>query len=777
MRIRVRSAEGVETITLGPSATVASFRQEVSRATHIPEKTLRLLKSGFPPVLLDLGGKEEHDASEILKDGDVINAEVDPNPPPSATSVATSPSLVPIARPIQPSPPPPPPPPPPAPRPAVPPPPDELDGMFVIRRPMIDDNSCLFSAVAYVLEDRDTEKALALRMRCADFILAHPDTYTEVMLGKPPLEYAAWIRDPGNWGGAIELSVFSKIYQVEIGALDCQSARIDVYGQNSGYSECCYLMYDGIHYDALAFGYSPDAPGVMDVTRVSISSRMADQLVTTLGLQMKQEHHYTDTSTFVLRCHECLRILLDPREMEHNTEQAAPAAAPPTEDSLLQEANHIPVLASQTLEVLAPHEGQIVLDCTLGRGGHAALIAPHLGSTGRYIGLDVDPTSLAFVRQRVSRLSTCTLDLVKANFSTAKYVLATLGVLTKPTAAPQDGTTAQPLARGGVHLLLADLGYSSKQLEDPTRGLSFLQPGPLDMRLDPERPDTAADLVNKLPEEDLANLIFTYGEEPHSRKIARLILEAREYAPITTTTQLADIVRRAYGRKVAQQQRIDPATKTFQALRIAVNGELNVLHRLLADVPILVRPGGIAAIISFHSLEDRLVKQAFAKLVAEGKARPVTRKPLVADKGEVASNPRSRSAKLRAIRMIDGLAEEDHSSSGSDDDEEAEEAEEEASGDDRSPDEDGEEEEAGARGSAPAPIPVPAEAEEDEGDSEEDGEEAARAIVDRCTGFAGLTIGCGSSGSAGTEDDRGWLCVIDLLVFMAVNTRCPVIVI
>jgi len=261
-------------------------------------------------------------------------------------------------------------------------------------------------------------------------------------------------------------------------------------------------------------------------------------------------------------------------------------------------AEHVPVLPQQVLDVLSPKEGMVMLDCTLGRGGHAALIAPSLGPTGRYVGLDVDPESISFCQQRLSRCSNCRLDLVRANFHTARHVLQTLQLLPTSSTNPVSGQVSPPQLQqqnqpNGVNILLADLGYSSKQLSDPSRGLSFLLPGPLDMRLDPDRPKTAADLVNTLTEEELANILFVYGEEKLARKIAHLIVEARAFKPITTTSALADIVRRAFGRKASAQQRIDPATKTFQALRIAVNGELDVLRRLLDEIPALVRPGGL----------------------------------------------------------------------------------------------------------------------------------------------------------------------------------------
>lgn len=297
---------------------------------------------------------------------------------------------------------------------------------------------------------------------------------------------------------------------------------------------------------------------------------------------------------------------------------------------------HVPVLPREVLELLDPKPGEVVLDCTLGRGGHASLITPRLAPNGRYIGLDVDPTNLEFSRERLKAAPVQT-DLVHANFAQARQVLDRLGI-------------------ERVDCVLADLGFASNQMSDPVRGFSFAAEGPLDMRLDPTLSATAADLVNKLPERDLADLIYRYGEERLSRKIARKIADERQRAPILTTTGLAALVRRAYGPAASGRSKIDPATRTFMALRIAVNQELGALERLLEAIPGLVGNvggnfrGGRVAIISFHSLEDRLVKHAFADLHRQGLATRLTRKPVVAQEDERRDNPRSRSAKLRAIR-------------------------------------------------------------------------------------------------------------------------------
>lgn len=308
------------------------------------------------------------------------------------------------------------------------------------------------------------------------------------------------------------------------------------------------------------------------------------------------------------------------------------------------EHGHVPVLPAEVVALLSPKPGQIMLDCTLGRGGHAEMLLPMLGEKGRYIGLDVDPINIEHARQRLTKVAqpAARFDLAHANFATAGSVLSELQI---------------PGPR--VDLLLADLGFASNQVADPMRGFSFANDGPLDMRLDPSLPQTAADLVNRLPEHELANVIYRYGEERLSRKIARKITEARSKTPIQSTAELAKLVREAFGVKDRApgpwrpgRIRIDPATRTFMALRIAVNAELDALERLLDSLPKLLKPGAVAAIISFHSLEDRLVKHAFADLAKAGLARRLTPKPVIAGEAERDRNPRSRSAKLRAVEWI-----------------------------------------------------------------------------------------------------------------------------
>jgi 16S rRNA (cytosine1402-N4)-methyltransferase len=295
---------------------------------------------------------------------------------------------------------------------------------------------------------------------------------------------------------------------------------------------------------------------------------------------------------------------------------------------------HVAVLTAEVLAALEPRSGQVIVDATVGAGGHSRLIAERLSPDGRLIGLDQDAAMLALARPRLAGLPA---TLVQAPFGQLREVLDELGV-------------------GLVDGVLADLGVCSDQLDDASRGLSFGRPGPLDMRLDPDGVgETAADLVARLSERDLADVIYRYGEERHSRRIARRIVEERRRTAIDTTERLAEIVRRCLpppGRGGGRRRpAIDPATRTFQALRIAVNDELAELERLLEALPRCLKPGGVAAVISFHSLEDRPVKLAFKD---RERWQPLTKKPVEAGEEEVTNNPRARSAKLRAARRIGG---------------------------------------------------------------------------------------------------------------------------
>ncbi len=286
---------------------------------------------------------------------------------------------------------------------------------------------------------------------------------------------------------------------------------------------------------------------------------------------------------------------------------------------------HISVLAVEILAHLDPQSGQTLIDATVGIGGHTRLFAERVQPNGLVIGLDQDPTMLEVARVNLEGLPVC---LVHANFEDCLDVL-------------------QKLQKGPVDAILADLGFCSDQLANPLRGFSFQHDGPLDMRLDPTSGEPASALVRRLQEKDLADIIYQYGEERFSRRIAKVIVETRKATPIETTGQLADLVRRCVPR--SKGSHIDPATRTFQALRIAVNDELGALERLLIALPSCLKPGGLAAIISFHSLEDRMVKRAFR----DGAAwEVVTRKPVIAGDDETATNPRARSAKLRVARRV-----------------------------------------------------------------------------------------------------------------------------
>lgn len=286
-------------------------------------------------------------------------------------------------------------------------------------------------------------------------------------------------------------------------------------------------------------------------------------------------------------------------------------------------ARHVPVLARESLDLLDPKPGEIWVDATVGAGGHSRLIAERVGPSGRVIGLDQDPTMLEIAKERLQVLP---VTLVHANFDQLTAALGNLGVK------EIDG-------------LLADLGFASDQMDEANRGLSFQQDGQLDMRLDPTAGETAADLVARLSEYDLAKIFYEYGEERHSRRVARKIVETRKQSPIRTTGHLADLVRSCVPREKGRN--FDPATRVFQALRIAVNDELGSLERLLAQLPRIVKSGGRVGIMSFHSLEDRRVKQAFQNRETW---TPITKKPVTAGDDEVRDNPRARSAKLRVAR-------------------------------------------------------------------------------------------------------------------------------
>jgi 16S rRNA (cytosine1402-N4)-methyltransferase len=305
-----------------------------------------------------------------------------------------------------------------------------------------------------------------------------------------------------------------------------------------------------------------------------------------------------------------------------------------------REAGHVPVLLKKAIDFLAIKRGGTYIDATVGLGGHSFEIAKRLGAQGHLIGLDKDPAALDIARGR----------LVVGRSSSA------VGEGADQTDWPQItllhrsfadlANDRRPKAYDGI---LADLGMSSLQLKDAARGFSFQAEGPLDMRMNPQAELTADQVVNQVDEVTLANLIYEFGEERRSRRIARAIVRSR---PIRTTAQLADVVSVAARPMNQAERRIHPATRTFQALRIFVNHELNDLRALLEAAPQVLKPGGRLVIISFHSLEDRMVKDALRDGVKQGHYELLTRKPVTAGEEEIDRNPRSRSAKLRAAEKV-----------------------------------------------------------------------------------------------------------------------------
>jgi 16S rRNA (cytosine1402-N4)-methyltransferase len=288
---------------------------------------------------------------------------------------------------------------------------------------------------------------------------------------------------------------------------------------------------------------------------------------------------------------------------------------------------HQPVLLHEVLDLLQLRAGGVFIDCTLGHAGHAGAIAEKLGEAGLLIGLDVDPRNLEYAAEKLKKIP-CRTRLFHANFAELKAVMSEVGIQSA------DG-------------ILADLGVSTNQLFDPHYGLSFERSSPLDMRLDPRLERSAADLVNRLPERELADLLFHLAQERHSRRIARKIVEARRIQPILTTEHLAELVRNSV--PMSGRQLIDPATRTFLALRMAVNREVENLSALLELGPAFLAPGGRMAVISFQSTEDRAVKQAFVRMRQDGRAELLTKKPVQPSDAEIAENPRSRSAKMRVM--------------------------------------------------------------------------------------------------------------------------------
>ena len=303
-----------------------------------------------------------------------------------------------------------------------------------------------------------------------------------------------------------------------------------------------------------------------------------------------------------------------------------------------REVGHVPVLLKEAIDFLAIRRGGTYVDATVGLGGHSYEIAKRLGAPGHLIGLDKDPAALNVARARLSRSAG-----VPAGHEEAEDWPA-ITLLHRSFA--EIANDQRPATADG---LLADLGVSSLQFGDPARGFSFQADGPLDMRMNPQAELTAEQVVNQVDEVTLANLIYEFGEERRSRRIARAIVRSR---PIRTTAQLADVISAAARPMNQAERRIHPATRTFQALRIFVNRELDDLRALLEAAPRLLKPGGRLVIISFHSLEDRIVKDAFRDGVKQGHYRLLTKKPVTASEEEVDRNPRSRSAKLRAAERV-----------------------------------------------------------------------------------------------------------------------------
>jgi 16S rRNA (cytosine1402-N4)-methyltransferase len=291
---------------------------------------------------------------------------------------------------------------------------------------------------------------------------------------------------------------------------------------------------------------------------------------------------------------------------------------------------HTSVLLDEVLEQLAPVAGGVYADVTLGGGGHARAILERSAPDGRLIGTDRDPSALEAAGMALADFGE-RATLRKARISDLRDVLTSLGI-------------------EHVDGIIADLGVSSAQLDQQERGFSLAREGPIDMRMDPTEGESALDLIASCDAEELANVIYEYGEEHRSRKIARSLRRAYEEGELETTADLRRAVHRATG---GRRGRIDPATKTFQGLRIAVNEELAELGALLDQLPSVLRVGGVVAVISFHSLEDRIVKHAFRD---SEHLSPLTKRPIIASDEERENNRRSRSAKLRAARRVEVAA-------------------------------------------------------------------------------------------------------------------------
>ncbi len=303
---------------------------------------------------------------------------------------------------------------------------------------------------------------------------------------------------------------------------------------------------------------------------------------------------------------------------------------------------HVPILVDEVMACLGPGPGDVVVDCTVGYGGHAREFLKRIAPGGRLIGLDVDAAELERTRRRLGRTDV-PVSFYRSNFAGVAKVL-----------------TEEKLE--GCDILFADLGVSSMQIDNPERGMSYKRAGPLDMRMDDRLKRTGADVLNSLSEEELARMLWELADEPDHRQIARQIVARRAVEPITRTTQLVQVVFEAKGldpktwrrkRREGQAGSLHPAARTFQALRIFVNDELGALRQLLRVAPCCLRPGGRIGIISFHSGEDRLVKQAFREGVRSGVYAAVAEEVITPGPQEIRSNPRSASAKFRWARTAD----------------------------------------------------------------------------------------------------------------------------
>jgi 16S rRNA (cytosine1402-N4)-methyltransferase len=320
---------------------------------------------------------------------------------------------------------------------------------------------------------------------------------------------------------------------------------------------------------------------------------------------------------------------------------------------------HVPVLLKEAIDFLNVRPGGTYIDATVGLGGHSYEIAKRLGAPGHLIGLDKDPAALERARSVLSRSSL----VVGQNQDSSLALSSPIGdeMLARNDKGLEDwpqitlrhqsfGEIANDQRPATIDGLLADIGLSSLQLSDAARGFSFQADGPLDMRMDPRSERTAEQVVNHLDERELADVIYEFGEERRSRRIARAIVRSR---PIRSTAHLAEVISAAARPMNSEQRRIHPATRTFQALRIFVNRELDDLKALLAAAPRILKPGGRVVVISFHSLEDRIVKDAFREGSIKDKYfRVLTKKPVTASEEESDRNPRARSAKLRAAERV-----------------------------------------------------------------------------------------------------------------------------